>query len=101
MAITVDQNLILASALEFQTTMQNNGWRFCYIGGLAVLRWGNIRMTQDIDVCLECGFGLENNYIPGILESFESRISNPDDFAVKNRVLLIKTLNGISVDVSL
>lgn len=96
-----EQNLILESALEFQKVMRNNGWKFCYIGGLAVLRWGNIRMTQDVDVCLECGFGSESKYIPGILDTFESRLSEPREFAAKNRVLLIKTANGIPVDVSL
>ncbi len=28
-------NLLCESALEMQTFMQNEGWEFCFIGGLA------------------------------------------------------------------
>ena len=97
----LNQNPLLDAALEFQNTLQKKGWKFCYIGGLAVLRWGDLRMTQDVDVCLLCGFGSEEKYIPGILEIFESRILKPEDFALKNRVLLLKASNGIPIDISL
>jgi len=52
-------NLLFETASDIQQTMKDRKWPFCFIGGLAVMRWGEMRMTQDIDLCLLCGFGNE------------------------------------------
>ncbi len=52
-------NSLFQAAFEIQKTLKDKEWPFCYIGGLAVIRWGEMRMTQDIDLCLMCGFGKE------------------------------------------
>jgi hypothetical protein len=57
-------------------------------------------MTQDIDLSLLTGFGNEETYIKELLETFEARIPNALDFALKNRVLLLSASNGVAVDVS-
>jgi len=54
---TAPLNSLLKAGLEFQQTFEKRNWPFCFIGGLAVLRWSEIRMTQDFDLCLLCGFG--------------------------------------------
>jgi hypothetical protein len=87
--------------LEFQNTFQKLKWPFCFIGGLAVIRWGEIRMTQDIDLCLLCGFGNEEKYIDSLLIKFRSRIKEAKEFALKNRVLLLYASNDVPVDISL
>lgn len=94
-------NLLFGAGLEFQETLKRRKWPFCYIGGLAVLRWGEIRMTRDIDLCLLCGFGNEKMYVKALLKEYKSRISDPEKFAVMNRVLLLHASNGVSIDVSL
>ena len=94
-------NLLFQAGLELQEFLQERKWPFCFIGGLAVIRWGEIRMTQDIDLSLFTGFGGEKNYIDGILSNFASRITDAEDFALRNRVLLITASNGVSVDISL
>jgi hypothetical protein len=94
-------NPLFAAALELQNTIQENRWDFCFIGGLAVLRWGEIRMTQDIDICLLCGFGNEKSYIDELAGSFQSRIQDAESFAQANRVLLLYASNGVSVDIAL
>ena len=43
-------NGLFQAALEVQGFMQRQQWRFCIIGGLAVLRWGEPRLTQDVDL---------------------------------------------------
>ena len=58
-------------------------------------------MTRDIDVCLLTGFGNEKKYIKSILENFKTRIKKPLEFAIENRVLLIKTSNNVPIDISL
>ncbi|MBC8382753.1 MAG: hypothetical protein H8E22_02880 [Candidatus Cloacimonetes bacterium] len=94
-------NSLFIAGLEFQETLEKRNWPFCFIGGLAVLRWGEIRMTQDIDLCLLCGFGNEEKYIKTLLKKFKSRITNAEDFAFTNRVLLLYTSNRVSIDISL
>ena len=69
-------NPLFQAGLEFQNTFQKLKWPFCFIGGLAVIRWGEIRMTQDIDLCLLCGFRNEENFIDLLLKKFKSRITD-------------------------
>lgn len=94
-------NPLFEAGLEFQRFFGARKWMFCFIGGLAVIRWGEIRMTQDIDLCLLCGFGNEEKYINTLLENFKARIPEPRNFAFTNRVLLLYASNGVSVDISL
>jgi hypothetical protein len=94
-------NRLFEAALELQEFMNQNTWPFCFIGGLAVIRWGEIRMTQDIDLCLMSGFGNEETYAQKLIGRFESRIADPLDFALTSRILLLSASNGIPIDVSL
>ena len=94
-------NLLFRAGLELQRFLEAKGWPFCFIGGMAVIRWGEMRMTQDIDLCLLVGFGKEEIYAAGLLAGFRSRISDPLDFALENRVMLLSASNGVSVDISL
>ena len=94
-------NSLFQAGLELQQFMMGKKWPFCFIGGLAVIRWGEIRMTQDIDLSLLTEFRNEETYIHALLEKFTSRIPDPIDFARKNRVLLLSASNGVSVDISL
>jgi hypothetical protein len=94
-------NGLFKAALEVQTFMTARSWCFCLIGGLAVIRWGEPRMTQDIDVSLLTGFGQEDAYIQELLTTFPGRLPNTAEFARRHRVLLLSTSNGTSVDVSL
>jgi hypothetical protein len=47
------------------------------------------------------GFGGEETYIDPLLEVFEPRIEDCRDFALQNRVLLLKSAEGIGIDVAL
>ena len=93
-------NGLFEAGLEIQHFLQKKNWKFCFIGGLAVIRWGESRMTQDIDLSLFTGFGNERKYIEDILELFKSRISEPIDFALKNRVMLVFASNDVAVDIT-
>jgi hypothetical protein len=94
-------NALLQAALELQNDLNNRKWPFCFIGGLAVMRWGEMRMTQDVDICLLCGFGNEESFIESLIEQYPSRVDDPVDFALRNRVLLLRLENGVPIDVSL
>ena len=58
-------------------------------------------MTQDIDLCLLCGFGNEEKYIDALLKDFKARIPNTHNFALANRVLLLYASKDVSVDITL
>ncbi len=60
-------NAIFAAAGEIQEFCRARGWRFCVIGGLAVQRWGEPRLTRGVDVTLLTGFGNEPAFVAGAL----------------------------------
>ena len=95
------KNKLFDAAIEIQNFLLKNKIKFCFIGGLAVIRWGEIRLTRDIDVCLLCGFGNEEKIIKPFLANFPSRIKDAENFALNNRVLLIKSHNNIPADITL
>lgn len=94
-------NSLFEAASEVQKTLEQRQWPFCFIGALAVMRWGEIRMTQDIDLCLQCGFDNEKKFIHELISKYKSRIDDALNFALTNRVLLLYASNGVSVDISL
>ena len=94
-------NPLFQAGLEFQQFLQEKKWRFCFIGGLAVIRWGEVRVTQDVDLSLLSGFGNEDTYVDSLLARFRSRISEAKEFALTNRTLLLIASNEVAVDISL
>jgi predicted nucleotidyltransferase len=93
--------LLFQAALEIQEFLSERNWQFAFIGGLALLRWGRRRMTEDVDGTLLTMFTDEEKYVDAILERFESRISAAREFALQNRVLLLTASNGVRIDFSL
>jgi len=94
-------NAIFAAALDLQRFCGDRGWRFCFIGGLAVQRWGEPRMTRDADLTLLTGFGAEDSFIDPLLDAFEGRLDDAGDFALAHRVLLLRHSNGTPFDIAL
>lgn len=92
---------LVAEAVRLETFLASRGWRFCFIGGLAVLHWGEPRLTRDLDVSLWTGFGGEAPYIDALLSEYSPRIGGAREFALAWRVLLIQSQDGPGIDVSL
>lgn len=92
---------IYEAALELQELCRSRGWSFCFIGGLAVQRWGEPRFTQDVDISLQTGFGGEGPYIDALLDRFDSRIQDAAAFARRSRVVLLRATNGVPLDIAL
>jgi len=66
-------NPILKAAAEIDCFCTERGLPFCIIGGLAVLRWGQPRLTRDVDLTIVAGFGAEQSVIDPLLEQFDMR----------------------------
>jgi len=94
-------NPIHQAALELQQYCQDREWEYCFIGGLAVQRWGEPRQTQDADLTLITGFGNEEVWVDSLLKRFRSRRDDARDFALRYRVLLLVADNGVPLDVAL
>jgi hypothetical protein len=94
-------NPIFAAALELQATCLRQQWRFCFIGGVAVQRWGEPRLTQYVDLTVITGFGNEVIFVDRLLAEYSPRREDAREFALTYRVLLLLTSHGIPADVAL
>lgn len=92
---------LLGVAFELQEFCDAQGWKFCFIGGVAVQRWGQPRVTRDVDITLLTGFGSEKPFVDKLLSHYRGRQNDAADFARKARVLLLASSSGIGIDVSL
>ena len=94
-------NPVYAAAVEMLKFVRARKWRFSIIGGLAVVRCGEVRATDDVDISLLVELGDERPYIDKLLKKFKSRFPDAAEFALQNRVLLLTASNGVSMDVGL
>ncbi len=92
---------VFQAASELQQVCLREQWKFCFIGGLALQRWGEPRFTRDADLTLYTGFGDEQRFVEILLRSFQPRIPDAADFALANRVLLLQSSKGVGIDVAL
>lgn len=92
---------VLEAAVELTQFIERQGWSFCVIGGLAVIRWGRPRTTADVDVTLLTGFGSEAPFIDVLLAQYAFRRPDAREFALVNRILLLQTSEGVGLDVAL
>jgi hypothetical protein len=89
------------TAAEMQDFFRQRDWKFCIIGGVAVLRWGHIRATKAMDITLFAGFGREEFFVDELLKAGRLRPPCNRQFALRNRVILLTDSHGVAVDVAL
>ena len=94
-------NKLFEAAWELHQFFNEHGYGYAIIGGFALQYWGEPRFTQDIDITVLPSSDDEKAIIKLLTDKFNSRLSDPIEFATKNRIVLIKTSNGIPADISL
>jgi len=92
---------VFEAAREVQDFLRLSGSEFCFIGGLALQRWGQPRFTRDVDLTLLCELGAEAEMVDRVLEGFAARLPDARAFALRNRVLLVRNAAGVPIDVAL
>jgi hypothetical protein len=92
---------LLQDALIVQSFSQPQAWSYCFIGGIAVQRWSETRVTRDLDLSLFVGFGNEEQFIDCLLQSFAPRRPDAKAFALRYRVLLLESSQKNGIDISL
>lgn len=94
-----DINPAAEAAIELQSCLQREKFPFCFIGGLAVNRWGEPRYTQDADATVLTEFVHDERLVDCRLLYFPGRRPDVRDFALRARVLLLFASNGNTLDV--
>ncbi len=88
-------------AADLQAFFIQHHWEFCFIGGIALQRWGEPRLTRDVDVNLLTGFGKEEPFVDKLLAQYKGRMADAKEFALTQRVLLLRSDSGIGIDIVL
>ena len=93
---------LIEAAREVQSILVELGIEAVIIGGLAIFRWGQPRLTRDVDFTALGSAGQEEEpRILAILARLRGRIDDAAEFAKRNRVLLVRATNGIPIDIAL
>ena len=74
---------------------------YAIIGGLAVQRWGQPRLTRDVDLTMLLEPGREEPTLREIVAAFPPRIEDAVAFALAHRVLPVDVPGGSEADLSL
>jgi len=100
-AMEREVNLAVEAAVELQGALEEGGFPFCIIGGLAVQRWGEPRLTLDADATVLTRFERDEELAVFLTERFGARRGDAVEFALQNRVLLLHGKGGVHLDVAL
>jgi hypothetical protein len=90
----------IQAAFHVQQFLSNAFRGFCFVGGMALFRWSEPRLTRDVYLTILCPFGDEPETIDWLLGQLDPRLPNAREYAMRYRVLLLKH-GGIDVDVSI
>ena len=92
-------NPIFSTALEIQRFCRDRSWSFCFIGGVAIQRWGQPRNTKDVDLTLLTGWDHEP-YVVELVRNFAIRPQTNLATILESRVALLSTTRGVPVDIA-
>ena len=92
---------LFREAGSLQDALSKRRWPFCFIGGIALQQWGEPRVTRDVNVSVFTGFGGEAAVVDALLDLYGPRLSDARAFALRYRVLLLRTASGVEIDVAL
>lgn len=97
----VNLHPIMLAAMELQQALLEFGRPFCFIGGLALQRWGQPRYTSDADATLLTEWLNDEAAIAFLLGRFRPRKPGMVEFALRYRVLLLYSSDDVNLDVAL
>ena len=84
-AMPTPANSVTLAAVELQEVLQLEGIPFCFIGGLAVQRWGEPRVTVDADATILTRFVDDEKWTDQLLASFRPRRPDARAFALRHQ----------------
>jgi predicted nucleotidyltransferase len=92
---------VVKAAIQVAKWLEKQGVRHFFIGGISIQYWAEPRMTRDVDITVLIEPKNFESFLNKAVETFKPRIPDAVEFAVKHRVLLLETKEGIPIDISL
>lgn len=95
---------LFEEAALLQTVLDNEGWEFFFVGGIAVQIWGEPRLTTDIDLTIFTGLVNEDERIGRLMTLLKPRDTSVEaaiEFSKTARILLLRSPGGIDIDMML
>jgi len=90
---------LFQEAADLQRGLKKHGISFCFIGGVALQMWGEVRQTSDIDLNIYCELGEEDNVLKTLECYLTPRGEDTRENFSTSRVFFGRTANGFEVDV--
>lgn len=91
----------LRAAAEIGRFLEERGIPYMIIGGLALQHWGEPRLTRDVDLTILVDPDQMPELVQDILKAFSPRIPDAEAFALRHRVLLIQSSEGVPIDLAM
>lgn len=91
----------LTAVREVADFLESKGIPYVIIGGLAVQYWGEPRATRDVDVTVLVPEDSAEDFMQEATRRFPPRLEDAVDFARRSRMLLLRTEDGVPIDMSL
>jgi len=91
---------LVEAAAELLGFLGAHGRPACLIGGFVVSRWGEPRVTKDVDATVLVDFSEETAVLNLLLSKFPSRDPDPVRRAELGRLVLLSASNGVDLDIS-
>lgn len=92
-------NKVPSALIQVADAMDSCRLAYVVIGGVAAIAWGVPRTTLDIDVTVWTEPALVDGAIDCLLSRFQARAANAHEFVRQTNVLLLRTAQGIEIDV--
>ena len=89
------------TAWQLHSFLSQHRIPYVIIGGIAVQRWGQPRLTRDVDITILLPPGNEDAGLREIVAAFPARIEDAVAFALEHRVLPVEVPGGSEADISL
>lgn len=89
------------TAWRLHQFLTGRGVPYAIIGGIAVQRWGQPRLTRDVDLTILLPAGREEPVLRELLSAFPGRIDDALQFALVHRVLPVWVPGGSEADITL
>lgn len=99
--VSEPQEYLFQAAADVQKELRKRDLTFCFIDGIPLQKWGEIRQTTDVDLTIFCELGEELNVFAVLDSILDSRIDNARDMVRFGRMFLGHTRKGMQVDISI
>lgn len=88
-------------AADLQKELDERGITFCFIGGVPLQRWGEIRHTNDVDLTIFCELGDEPDLYTELRSFLVSRVEKPEEVYQLGRMYPARSESGKQIDISI